>query len=369
MISYVFEPYKPCPCGSNANYKFCCYKKSKEVYSGATHFNAKRLYFESHKLFRETDFKVCFGFDEKCENGFIEAHSLQNNGVLSLIAHENHVYSLDMVFHEKSLLPKLQFKKIGKNQASTFKGFCKHHDEVYFNIIEDKPYNNTPEQNYWLAFRAHCFEAHRKYRLKKSYSNLFKQRPHATRNKQIAANYRVNELSIRDTETDYSRFREIYEKGQFNRLESFVKILPFKIGFTATTAVAVNVDIQGNPTIDIYNYDEKLFVPSIYISVLPKDNESIIIVSRFKEDKCYKNLISSLDACTNDDLLFSYLTHCLAEYSENIYFSPDLVDNQLAEVDKKLILSAFLGVASPTLEIRYRSMKSMFKLNLFQYHL
>ncbi|MGM7637342.1 YecA family protein [Bacillus sp. Hm123] len=369
MIPYVFEPYKPCPCGSTAKYKFCCYKKSKENPKNTTQYNSKRLYFESHKLFRETDFQTCFGFDENCEHGFIGAHSLQNNGVLNLIAHENHVYSLDMNFDEKSLLPKLEFKKTGKNQASTFNGFCKHHDEAYFNIIEDQPYINTPEQNYWYALRAHCFEAHRKYRLQKSFSNLFKQSPHATRDIQISTNFRGNELTIRDMETDYSRFKEIYEKGEYERLENFVKVLPFKVGFTATTAVAVNVDIQGNPTVDIYDYDEKLFVPSIYLSVIPKASETLIIVSRFREDECYNNFITSLDSCTDDKLLFSYLTHCLAEYSENIYFSPELIDNQLTDVDKQLILKAFLGVASPTFETRLASMKSMFQLDLFKYHL
>lgn len=369
MKAFVFEPYKPCPCGSEAKYKFCCYKKSKESQKTQTTYNSKRLYFESHKLFRETDFQMCFGFDKNCEHGFIGAHSLQNNGVLNLIAHENHVYSLDMNFDEKSLLPQLEFKKIGKNQASTFNGFCKHHDEAYFKVIEDRPYVNTPEQNYWYAFRAHCFEAHRKYRLKKSFSNLFKQAPHATRDRQILTNYRGNELNIRDTDTDYLRFKNIYEEGDYERLESFVKILPFKVGFTATTAVAVNVDIQGNPTVDIYDYDEKLFVPSVYLSVIPKASETLIIVSRFKEDECYNNFITSLESCEDENLLFSYLTHCFAEYSENIYFSPELVDNKLTQIDKQLILNAFLGAASPTIEKRFTSMMSMFKLNLFKYQI
>lgn len=103
--------------------------------------------------------------------------------------------------------------------------------------------------------------------------------------------------------------------------------------------------------------------------MISKANETLIIFSRFREDECYNNFISYLDSCTNDELLFSYLTHCLAEYSENIYFSPDLVDNQLTEVDKQQILSTFLGVASPTFEIRFKSMMNMFKLNLFKYRL
>ncbi|WP_186366226.1 hypothetical protein, partial [Bacillus altitudinis] len=69
------------------------------------------------------------------------------------------------------------------------------------------------------------------------------------------------------------RFREIYEKGEFKRLESLVKIVGFKIGLSGRRGVGVNVDIEGKAIIDIYNYDEKVFVGSMYICVVGKDNE------------------------------------------------------------------------------------------------
>ena len=366
---YVFEPYEPCPCESGKKYKFCCYDKSKNMSSSNQVYNAKRLYSESHKHFRDTDFKTCFGFNNNCNHGYISAHSLQNNGVLNLISNENHVYMLDMNFREHSLVPKLEFRKIGKKQASVFNGFCKYHDEEYFKLIEDVPFEGTAEQNYWFAFRAHCFEAHRKYRLRKSFSSLFKKSPEATRNKQLSNNYKGNELTIRDMEVDYNRFKSIFESREFDKLESFIKVLPFKTAFTATTAIAICVDIEGNPAADIYNYSESLFIPSIFLSVIPKESETIIIVSRFKEDECYDNFIKSLNSCKDDQSIFSFLTYCLAEYSENVYFSPLLIDNMLTLSEKELISTAFLGAASPNQDLRYKSMMSTFKLDLFKYKL
>ncbi|EGO2833747.1 SEC-C domain-containing protein [Enterococcus faecalis] len=365
---YVFPPYESCPCESGKKYKFCCFAKSKNI-TNNQNYNAKRLYSEAHKHFRDTDFKTCFGFDTNCNYGYIGAHSLQNNGVLNLIADENHVYMLEMNFQENSLTPKLEFKKVGKKQASVFNGFCKYHDEEYFKIIEDVPFEGKAEQNYWFAFRAHCFEAHRKYRLKKNYSSFFKRSPEATRNKQISNNYRGNELSIRDMEVDYNRFKSIFESRDFDRLENFVKVLPFKTAFTATTAIAVCVDIEGKATVDIYNYDESIYVPSIYLSVIPKETETIIIVSRFKEDECYENFIKSLASCKDDEKLFSFLTFCLAEYSENVYFSPTLIDKMLTLSEKELISTAFLGCISPNQELRFKSMISTFTLDLFKYRL
>lgn len=366
---YVFEPYGPCPCESGKKYKFCCYEKSKYISNSNQNYNAKRLYSESHRHFRDTDFKMCFGFDTNCKHGYIGAHSLQNNGVLNLIADDNHVYMLDMEYHRSLLTPRLEFRKIGKKQASVFYGFCKYHDEEYFKIIEDIPFKGDAEQNYLFAFRAHCFEAHRKYRLRKSYSSLFKKSPEATRNKQLSNNYRGNELTIRDMVVDYNRFKSIFESREFDKLESFVKILPFKVAFTATTAIAVCVDIEGKVAADIYNYNESIFVPSIYLSIIPKENESIIIVSRFKEDECYDNFIKSLNFCKDDKKIFSFLTYCLAEYSENVYFSPKLIDSILTLDEKELILTAFLGAVSPNQELRSKSIRNIFKLDLFKYKL
>lgn len=170
------------------------------------------------------------------------------------------------------MLPQLKFESIGKNKASVFSGFCKKHDEEYFNGIEDKDYEGTIEQNYWYAFRALCFELHRKLRLKKSYTTLFQRHPQATLVSDIYTNYYNTELNIRDSWKEYEIFIKLLLDKSFSELDSFVKIVPFKVGFAATTSIAVGVDMEGDLAADIYNYDEKIFIPSLYISVIPQKN-------------------------------------------------------------------------------------------------
>ncbi|MGR5904281.1 hypothetical protein ACT7DQ_27490 [Bacillus cereus] len=82
--------------------------------------------------------------------------------------------------------------------------------------------------------------------------------------------------------------KEIYENNSYDKLDTFVKILPYKVGFTGTTAVAVNVDITGKRAIDIYDHNEQAFIPAIYISVIPKESTSLIIVSRHVDDTVMK---------------------------------------------------------------------------------
>lgn len=66
-------------------------------------------------------------------------------------------------------------------------------------------------------------------------------------------------------EVDYNRFKNIYETREYDKLESFVKVLPFKTAFTLTTAVAICVDIEGNPAADIYNYSESIYPIYLFI--------------------------------------------------------------------------------------------------------
>ena len=360
---FKFEPYEDCPCESGQKYKFCCYEKGKLYNKKELNYTPGRIIFESQKIFRETDFETCFAFNkDECTKDIIGAHSLQNNGVLDKISIDNHIYYLTPVI--KNNVPSLKFEKVGKNQASKFTGFCKNHDKSYFSCIEDADYVKSDEQNFWFAFRAFCFEFHRKKRLKKHYSKLFKKFPHATRDLQIQLNYRACELDLKDKELEYRRFQKIYEDRSYNKMESFIKVLPYRVGFTGTTAVAVNVDIEGEKTVDIYDYDEKLFVPSLYISVIPKETSSIIIVSRHIDDTCYEALIDKLKRNTNLDVMLKYITFCLAEFSENVYFCPALID-KLSNSEKDNIVSAFISSLSVTPELRFRSLIKGFRLNLF----
>ncbi|MGI8316875.1 SEC-C domain-containing protein [Halobacillus mangrovi] len=365
---YTFEPYEKCPCESGKKYKFCCFEKSKSFPKNEKEkHHPKRIKAEANKIFNGTDFKTCFGFDTKeCKGGIIGAHSLQNNGVLDKIATDNHVYKLSVEMTEQS--PILEFEKKGKKQASRFNGFCKYHDEVYFSNIEDIVYTGTDEQNFWYAFRAFSFEYHRKKRLGNHFPKLFAKFPYATRLPYIQMNYRTCQLDLRDKAREYERFKQTYLSGSYSELESFTKVLPYRVGFTGTTAVAVKWDISGNEALDIFDYKKETFISALYISVIPREYTTLIIVSRFKEDECYKQVIEKLHSNSDVDLLFSYLTFCLAEYSENVYFSPEVIDN-LPKDAKKNILSAFQSSIIPDYELRLESYIRGFQVNLFHYRL
>ena len=83
------------------------------------------------------------------------AHSIQNNGVLSQVAEDSHVvtYAVDV--------GEFTAKKLSKNVASIFWGFCNTHDAI-FNPIETIPYTKTDEQNFLFAYRGFVVASHKK---------------------------------------------------------------------------------------------------------------------------------------------------------------------------------------------------------------
>ena len=50
----------------------------------------------------------------------------------------------------------------GWRAASTFAGFCDHHDTTTFESLESVPFAGTPQQTFLLAYRAECHEVYQK---------------------------------------------------------------------------------------------------------------------------------------------------------------------------------------------------------------
>jgi hypothetical protein len=98
--------------------------------------------------------KICLLEDTgECGEKIIRAHSLQKK-VFKHHAKNGHVYQFEPLTGtrdaDKNLWPDL----IGINKATTFLGFCEHHDSHIFSSIENFPFQNTPEQKFLHHYRA-----------------------------------------------------------------------------------------------------------------------------------------------------------------------------------------------------------------------
>jgi hypothetical protein len=104
-------------------------------------------------------YEKCLHGDLTCEGKPIDAHSIQNAKVLELIQTDGHVLMPD--FRLVSGEPKLEFVKIGRNDASTFTGLCSKHDTELFKAIDTEPLDvDKCEHLRQLAYRSVMREFH-----------------------------------------------------------------------------------------------------------------------------------------------------------------------------------------------------------------
>lgn len=102
----------------------------------------------------------CLHFDNgnKC-NEIINAHSIQKSKSLSSIAENGQIYVVAGAIGDlKKNGEKLIYKKDGINKFSTFSGFCKHHDNELFKVIDESPLIPTEQQVFLYAYRSLCRE-------------------------------------------------------------------------------------------------------------------------------------------------------------------------------------------------------------------
>lgn len=100
----------------------------------------------------------------ECDKKIINAHSIQNSQSLSAIAKDGHVYQL-INRYKPQTKNDLGYEKVGINNASVFKGFCKKHDNEIFKLIDNAKLEPNPEQIFLYAYRSLCKEIYQKYKV------------------------------------------------------------------------------------------------------------------------------------------------------------------------------------------------------------
>jgi hypothetical protein len=102
----------------------------------------------------------CLAPGMACRDTAIRSHSVQNSRVLDLLARDGHVKRVGKKI-EGDAGPVIRFEDVGRNQATTFTGFCSKHDSEIFRPIEIDPFRpSDPEHLFLAAYRAVAKELH-----------------------------------------------------------------------------------------------------------------------------------------------------------------------------------------------------------------
>src|SRR5205085_2317407 len=124
---------------------------------------------------------------------------IQNNGVLSQVADNGNVvtYAVDV--------GEFTARKLNKNAASIFWGFCNTHDKIFY-PIETSPYTKTNEQHFLFAYRAFVVASHKK--------------------EEVGNFMNFGEQAVKDTAETKKIFDDAILAADYGCIETFVIELP-----------------------------------------------------------------------------------------------------------------------------------------------
>jgi len=304
---------EPCPCGSGVKYKKCCLNKPDKIDPS----DPEIFISEFDTIWKNRFVKQCVHpKKEECSEKIVRAHSIQNNRILTKLAVDGHVISLkqDVLFFHSG-------QKTGRKVASTFTGFCKHHDLVTFRDIENRAFEREPKQLFLFAYRAFALEFHRKIEQLQVFQTQFEIMPSMAHNKNQMTYYRSLQMGLNDNDQTKTLLDQGLMDERYDILNHVVWEIPFEIEFATSTAFGLHYDINGR---QINNYLAKDRIRNLFVSIFPAEKRSFCLFSWLKDDDpVYSSFGRQFMKLSESDRK-KYINNLLPLMTENIVLSPRL---------------------------------------------
>lgn len=313
---------KPCWCLSKLKFIDCHFNRDKKSpLSNEEIFKFQKKFFsEGLCLHRNVD---------SCKSPTsIQSHSISRKKSLSAIAENNHVFGMKLEFKGK-----MEFKKIGLRQASTFAGFCEKHDSELFASFEKYDFEKTKKQFFDLCYRALCIEHYHMISIKNFMLNTKKYLDNNLDlvqqiEFQMAANSYVKfyEIGIKNSSNNKIRLEKNFlEHNHEDNLQHYIFELEEGYPkFLSCTCVNLEFDLNGNRLQDLSKID--IIPKSLFINCVSFDNKGYFILSWFNEN--YEYGLKIIDSIINEiHLIENKLFSLCFLYVHNTYVSPNWYEN------------------------------------------
>jgi hypothetical protein len=200
----------------------------------------------------------CLHFDagNRCLQA-IDAHSIQRNGALSLIAENGHVYAISRNFEDvKRNSGRITYTKQGIGTVSTFRGFCEKHDSQLFKPIDTMPLMPTPEQTFLYAYRALCREAFVKENALDVYSKISEEsRTHTAQYELFDSLRQGTELGLRNLVVQKRKYEGSLYSKSFSDIKSVIFCTNQKPSLVFSGLFYPDFDFHGNPLQDLADHN------------------------------------------------------------------------------------------------------------------
>ena len=279
----------------------------------------------------------------------IKAHSIQKKQSLEVIAENGKIYQLG---HRPNLSNgQAYFEKEGINRVSTFRGFCKKHDNEIFTPIDNSRLTPNKEQAFLYAYRAICRELF----VKKNAVNTYKNQLDTPIENQAIKDFMINthEANRNGYEallTVKKRYDDILKSGCYNDIEY--------VAFCSNEKPSVAFSGVYYPD---YDFEGRLLQDLMHINVEPKlisycsapiNNGWAFLFTWVKQDSivCQQFVKTISNLCHQGQSFDDVLFRLLFSTCENMALSP-LWWESLEKLDKDLITKRITASTDPHIAI------------------
>lgn len=309
-------------------------------------------------FYTDLEQKSQFCFIEKDCDKIIDAHSIQENGELSLIAQDGKVFH----FIQDAQNGRKVKNEIEIAKASTFKGFCHKHDQI-FEPIDKKKCTSVEQENFLYSLRSFAYSYHNIKSVKDYFLNFINEisyslNPLIDSIKDLAGSMGMKlpdelnkadipEISKEQKETlEIERFEkhrklliEFINNKSYSQLDYLVYEKAFLCPLACSSWMVLHIQFW-NGFLITSDGNTPYFGFPIIISVIPFDNKTKVILSRFKADNGSELIFNQWRSLISDTEKFEEeLSKLIIENVENFYLSPIFWDN-LNEREKATIINA-----------------------------
>lgn len=336
-VEKPFNAYGPCWCESGQKWKFCHKDREKREPMPFGQVNAERLKYYSTGSCQHPDASAT-----TCSSPTsIKSHTIQRRGGLGAIAESGHVCSTKKAFMDlEKRGGQVDMEKIGVGQASTFPGFCSHHDTELFRPVEQANSKLDAYNCFLLSLRAVTYELAAKDAQLRShmaskefidYGRPFEQQAmfqNFLRLHQIGIEAGLKDVTLLKAEYDKTFHSKDFSKFSFYGLE-FDKVLPF----AAAGAFMPEFDFTGAKLQEIELGRQ---ISQIALNVTLLGDSTCVVFGWFGgPDSAAARLVDSFKAIPEHEKANALLILAM-EHLENFFCKPSWWADLAPEVSAKL---------------------------------
>lgn len=349
LLNAVEKPlnaYGPCWCLSGKKWKFCHKDREKQqpVPYGKAHAELLKHYSTGPCQHPDASSATC------SSPSSIKSHTIQRRGGLAAIAEDGHVCSTKKAFSNlEKRGGQVDLEKVGVGLASTFPGFCNHHDTELFRPVEQKGSKLDAYNAFLLSLRAVTYEIATKDAQRRSNeaskSYLDNGRPfHMQAMLQNFLHFQQIgiDLGIKDGIALRAQYDEAFRSNDLSEFSfcgiEFDRILPF----AAAGAFMPEYDFAGTKLQEIV---ENQPASHIALNITQLGDNTCVVFGWFGGDCAAAGLVESFMAIPDDEKADALLVLAM-EHLENFFCTPSWW-NALAPLPAAKLHKKIAGVLAP----------------------